>query len=105
MNREISRISTAAALVGEAAEGVVRTISCSEPLVEASIVAAPQGVVIPLVNWSAGPVKGLKVTVADDIPKGTPTLASGGKVSDSDVNGKRQFVVDLDVADAIVIRK
>jgi len=92
------------ALVAAQAEGVARPIACSEPLVDATIVAAPQGVVIPLVNWSAGPVKGLKVTVTGDLPKGKPTLAGGGTVTATDTAGKREFVVDLDVADAIIVR-
>ncbi|HMF17175.1 MAG TPA: hypothetical protein VKE98_08210, partial [Gemmataceae bacterium] len=43
-------------------------VKCSEPLVESTVIEAPQGVVIPLINWKGKdglgvPIKNLRVTV------------------------------------------
>src|SRR5262249_1591830 len=43
-------------------------VTCSEPLVETTVIEAPQGVVIPLINWKGKdglgvPIKNLRVTV------------------------------------------
>ena len=95
----------AAALVDSIAGDVARPIDCSQPLVESTMIVAPQGVVIPLVNWSAGPVKGLQVTVDGDLPNRAVVLASGQPVASKRVAGKNRFTLDLDVADAIILRK
>ncbi len=86
------------------AEGVERPVSCSEPLVESTVIEAKQGVVIPLVNWSTGPVKGLTVTVALKVPTAKVTLASGRAVKRKREGGKTVFTLDLDVADALILR-
>ena len=94
----------AAALLAASAGDVERPVACSEPLVEARIVRAPQGVLIPLVNWSGGPIGALTVRVRADVPTGQVTLAGGGPVEVGDINGERVFTLDLDVADALILR-
>ena len=95
----------AAALIGAPAAGVDRPVLCSEPLVDTRIIRAEQGVLIPLVNWSAGPIKGLTVTVSAEVPTADVTLASGRPVHFSaTADGKRVFTLDLDVADALILR-
>jgi hypothetical protein len=100
----------ASALVGlpaNAAFGgkkVERPVVCSEPLVENTIIEAKSGVVIPLVNWSAGPVKGLRVTVSINVPTTKVSLASGKPVKHRTEGGKQVFTLDLDVADALILR-
>jgi hypothetical protein len=96
-------------LIGLPTEGVTRPIECSEPRVEASVIESPQGLAIVLVNWSGKPVKGLAVTLnAFDemrpIRPATMKLASGG---DYTVMGgaRDRVIIDLDVADAIILRK
>jgi len=95
----------AAALIGAPAVGVGRPIVCSEPLVEAKMIRAEQGVLIPLVNWTAGRLDGLTVTVSEEVPTADVTLASGKRVRVSaTADGKRVFTFDLDVADALILR-
>jgi len=95
----------AAALIGAPASGVERPVLCSEPLVETRIIRSEHGVLIPLVNWSAGPVKGLTVTVSVDVPTADVTLASGKPVRVSTAeDGRCVFRLDLDVADALILR-
>ncbi|MDX1946926.1 MAG: alpha-amylase family protein [Pirellulaceae bacterium] len=91
-------------LIALPAEGIARPIECSEPLVEAATLDAPAGTAIPLVNWSAAPVKGLVVRVNFPI-SGKPTLASGNPVQVGAEGGVTVFTIDLDVADAIILRK
>ncbi|HKB34838.1 MAG TPA: beta-galactosidase trimerization domain-containing protein, partial [Gemmataceae bacterium] len=94
----------AAALVAAPAEGIERPVLCSEPLVESTVIEAKSGVVIPLVNWSAGPVKGLTVTVSIKLPTAKVSLASGGAVKHRTEGGLHVFTLDLDVADALILR-
>jgi len=49
-------------------------------------------------------VKGLKVTANVPLPSGAVTLASGGKVQVERQGGKTVFTLDLDAADAVVVR-
>ena len=94
----------AAALIGSPAAAIDRPINSSNPLVETSIIQAKQGVVIPLTNWSGGPIKGLQVTTNIDVPTKDVKLASGQPVKVSGAAGKQVFTFDLDVADALVLR-
>jgi hypothetical protein len=89
-------------LLAEAVKDVERPVACSEPLVETTIIDSPKRVLIPLVNWSAGPVKQLHVKLNFAPPAGaTPRLGSGAKIN-ADPDGQG-FTFDLDVADAIVL--
>lgn len=98
--------TASARLIALPGEGVARPIECSSPLVEACLVRAPQGVVITLVNWSPQPIKGLKVTVRSKAPTASVTLAGGGAVAVAKEDGGQThvFTLDLDVADALVLR-
>src|SRR5262249_7726980 len=79
-------------------------VTCSEPLVENTVIQAKQGTVIPLINWSGVPQKNLKVTVNIPVPAKQVSLASGGTVSMNQNEGKLVFTLDLDVADALILR-
>jgi hypothetical protein len=81
-----------------------RPVLCSEPLVETRIITSKHGVLIPLVNWSGAPVEGLTVAVAADVPTKDVTLASGNPVQVVIEDGKPLFTLDLDVADALILR-
>ena len=94
----------AASIIAAPAEGVQRPVGCSEPLVETMVIEAKSGVVIPLVNWSKGPVRGLTVTVSVDVPNKKVELASGKPVKVSGEAGKRVYTLDLDAADALILR-
>src|SRR6185503_6885440 len=82
---------TASMVVGTPAEGAEKPVLCSEPLVESTVIESKSGVVIPLVNWSAGPVKGLTVRVAIDVPTAKVALASGRPVKTTKAGGKAVF--------------
>ena len=71
---------------------------------ESTVIKAKQGVVIPLVNWIAAPVKGLTVTVSLKVPTAKVSLASGKAVKQRMEGGKAVFTLDLDVADALILR-
>jgi hypothetical protein len=87
-----------------------RPVESSEPLVETTVIEAPQGVVIPLINWKGKdglgvPIKNLQVTVNIPVPTGNVSLASGRPVAMKQENGATIFTLDLDVADALILRK
>jgi hypothetical protein len=93
-------------LIGLPAEGIARPVQCSEPRVETSVIESPEGLVIVLVNWSGQPVKQLSVSPAFQVPDDKISLASGGMVGKiSDEKGMISLTLDLDVADAIILRK
>ncbi|HEX5106335.1 MAG TPA: beta-galactosidase trimerization domain-containing protein [Pirellulaceae bacterium] len=93
-------------LIGLPAERIRRPVECSNPRVETSVIESPQGIVIPLVNWSGQPVKRLVVTPGFAVPGGKITLASGQSPAiASEEKGLVSITLDLDVADAIILRK
>ncbi len=97
------------ALIGSPAQGVRRDVECSNRLVQASVIESAHGIAIPLVNWSGAPIKGLRVTLAaKDLRNGKVSLASGGKVElandRSAPAGTAMLMLDLDVADALILR-
>jgi hypothetical protein len=91
----------ASGLVAFPAIDVERPVTCSDALVETTVLRAKQGIVISLIHWSGRPLKGLAVKLAlPDVPTGEATLASGLPVHrDGD-----RYVLDLDIADALVLR-
>lgn len=93
----------ASALIGFSAEDVERPVVCSNPLVESTVLQSKAGIAIPLVNWSGAPIKGLKVTVSSLMTK-QATLATGGKITAKQEGQTTIYTLDLDVADAIVLR-
>jgi hypothetical protein len=96
--------SGVAALIGQPAADVHRPITCSEPLVEATMLESPHGVAVVLVNWSGQPIKNLQVTLHVPTPGKTVELATGGQVNHALDGGRRVCTFDLNVADALVLR-
>jgi len=97
--------SLTTALLANLSRDVNRPVLCSERLVENTVIEAKQGIVIPLINWSKGPIKGLMVTVNIPVPARSVVLASGKPVRMTTQEGKTVFTLDLDVADSIVLRR
>jgi hypothetical protein len=97
-------------VVGKPFVSYVVPVECSERLVETTVIEAPQGVVIPLINWKGKdglgvPIKNLRVRVNIPVPTGNVSLASGRPVR-MEMDGKaRVFTLNLDVADALILRK
>ena len=88
----------AAALIGSALTGIERPVTCSEKLVEPCVIQSPKGTAIILVNWSAGPVKQLRVTTS--LPIGRVELASGKPIK----RDGKDILLDLDLADVLILR-
>jgi hypothetical protein len=94
----------AARLINLSTTDIDRPVVTSEPLVENTVIESKHGTAIPLINWSGRPVKQLTVQLNIDVTGKDASLASGGKVSEGRRNGKRVFTLDLEVADALIIR-
>jgi hypothetical protein len=90
-------------LIGSIAD-VERPVLTSNPLVETTMIEARQGTVISLNNWSAGPVKNLALTLKIPVSFRHPSLASGKPVRLSRKSGQPVFTLDLEVADALILR-
>lgn len=91
-------------LIGLVAADLPRSVACSEPLVESTLIESPKGTAIVLANWSKGPVKGLKVTVNFPVPTSQVSLGSGKPVSVKKGAGVTEFTCDVEVGDVIVLR-
>lgn len=94
----------AEALIGSVATQIKRPVICSNPLVATTVIKSPNGMVIPLINWTNKPIKGLKVVVTIKTPSGSVTTASGKPVIVTKEQGKRIFLLDLNAADALILR-
>ena len=81
-----------------------RPVVCSQPLVESAVIHSPHGVAIPLINWTPDPIVGLQVHVSIPAPTGRVSLASGRPVRVEKTDTGRRFILDLDVADALILR-
>ncbi|MHB0938650.1 MAG: beta-galactosidase trimerization domain-containing protein, partial [Armatimonadota bacterium] len=68
------------ALIGAPLRDVVRPVTTSDPLVEASVVQSPAGTVIVLDNWRGKPINGLQVTINFPLPATSAALATGKPV-------------------------
>lgn len=93
----------AAGLIAAAAD-VDRPVVCSEGLVENTVIQAKSGTLIPLINWTGKPIKGLTVTVSIPTPTAKVELASGKTVQVKREGTTQTFTLDLDVADALILR-
>jgi hypothetical protein len=83
---------------------VTRPVRASEPLVETTVIESTRGTVIPLINWSGHTVRGLRITMNMDARTAHVSLASGGQVRIARKEGETIFSMDLDVADALILR-
>ena len=96
--------SAAANLIAMPLASLSLPVECSRPLVANGVIQSDSATVIPLINWSAGPIKDLTVTVKIPTPKGHAALATGGELGVSEVGDTTIFTLDLDVADALILR-
>ena len=93
------------ALIASVVQDDLRPVVCSEPLVETTIIDAPHGSVITLVNWSGRSVEKLTVEIRVPIPAGAVTLASGGPVTVQRTGGRLTATLKCGDADALIIRR
>ncbi len=95
--------AAAAQLINRQVDASRHPVVASERLVETTIIESNKGVLITVANRSAAPVKNLTVTVKITIPK-TAVLASGAKLTSKTNGDGTEFTLDLDVADALILR-
>ena len=95
---------TAGALIAAPVAGLELPVECSEPMVEACVVESKHGMLVTLVNWTGRPLHDLRVRLRLPIPAGAPALATGGSVHATKEGDVHVFQLDLDVADALVLR-
>lgn len=89
----------------ESCTGGSSPVRCDHRLVESMVLRSDKGVAIPLINWHPDPVKGLKVVVDDALSAGRKaSLATGAPVRVEMQDGRRVFVLDLAVADTLLLR-
>ncbi len=89
--------------------GLRRSVVASSPSVEASLLTSPRGLLVPLVNWSSVPARGLRVTIAGvrcasctDGRFTDVTRASGKPVRAQATPDGMVLDLDLDIADALI---
>jgi len=90
-------------LIGSVAD-IERPVAASEPLVETTLIEAPQGAVISLNNWRSKPVRNLTLTLNAPLSFSQSSLASGKPVRVSRKSSPLVFTLDLEVADALILR-
>lgn len=94
--------ATVAKLIAAPATDIPRPVTCSNPLVETTLIDSPDGVLIPLINWTPAPIPQLTVKLNFDPPTGVkPRLASGKPLKPGP--DARTFTLDLEIADAVVL--
>lgn len=93
----------ALALIGSPVDNVDLPVVCSEPLVETRVIDSEHGMLIPLMNWTPDEIKGLTVAVLGKASR-KAELASGRELKIDKQDGKVIYTLDLDVADAIILR-
>jgi hypothetical protein len=79
-------------------------VYCSHSSIETTLVRSKQGTAVPLINWRSEPVRGLKVSINRAFQAAKITLASGRPVQTKQENGRLVCTLDLDVADALILR-
>ncbi len=83
--------------------GLTPPVLADRQSVESSVIESPAGKVIILINWSGQPIQGLKLSVARPVP-GKAELAGGGAVQVTSEKDRAVFVLDLNLADALILR-
>jgi len=92
-------------LLGSIASDDERPVITSDDLVQATVIESKLGALVTLDNWRGAPIKGLRVQVNVPVPTGRISLASGGRVKVKQDGNRTIFTLDLDVADALVLRE
>jgi peptidoglycan hydrolase-like protein with peptidoglycan-binding domain len=95
-------------VVGLAVADVIgaRPVLSSEPRIDIGVIAAAGlGTAVVVTNWTPEPLKALNLTLMFDVTYTHATLASGGNVEPKTLSsGAKSFVMDLDVADCLILR-
>jgi hypothetical protein len=99
-------VATRLVRLGIDAKKVEQAAVCSDPGVEAVVLDHKDGTLLTLVNWTNGPVKGLKVTVKlAAAPKEVRSVAGQKALPMQFGQGAVTFTTDLEDADFILLPK
>ncbi len=90
-------------LVWLPAAGLTPPVAADQKHIETTVIESKAGTLITLVNWSGKPAKDLKLTVSIPVPA-KAELAGGGAVKVSKEKEKTVFTLDLELADALILR-
>ncbi len=71
---------------------------------DTTVIESKHGIVIPLINWTPNPIKGLRVAVAIETRIADVTLASGAELKTTVEDGRRTYTFDIDTADVLILR-
>ena len=94
------------ARLGVDAKSVQEPAVCDNPFVEAIVMDGPAGSVVTLTNWTAEPVKNLKVQVRLPAkPKEAKSVQAGKAVPAEFKDGVLTLTTDLEWADHILLPK
>lgn len=97
-------------LVASAAAGVPLPVEAITPDgkpangIETTVIESKAGTLIPVVNWTGAPARGISVRVSIPVPSRDIRMASGAKVETKKDGSTTVCIFDLDVADALILR-
>lgn len=91
------------ALVCLPVAGLKPPVSADRKYIEATVIESKVGTVITLINWTGKPIQGLNLIVSIPVPK-KAELAGGGAVKVAQEKEATVFTLDLDLADALILR-
>ena len=79
-------------------------VTVNQPLVEAPMLASPQGIAVTLLNWTGEPLPEVQVEVRTDRDFGRVESVRLGKLEFQSANGRIRFVLPLRTVDIVTLR-
>jgi hypothetical protein len=83
---------------------VSRPATVNQPLVEALVLASPQGIAVTLLNWNGEPLPEVQVEVRTSQALGRVESVRHGTLNFQSANGRTRFVLPLGNADIVSLR-
>jgi hypothetical protein len=94
----------AGALIGWPGRQLARPVAASESLVETALIEAPDGLVVPLINWTMRPIANLEVRLRAPPSRAVIGSAAGQPLTVRTNADELTIGVRLDTADALIFR-
>ncbi len=79
-------------------------VTVNQPLVEAPLLASPQGIAVTLLNWTGEPMPEVQVEVRTDRDFGRVESVRLGKLDSKSANGRIRFVLPLRTVDIVTLQ-
>ncbi|MBI3410160.1 MAG: beta-galactosidase trimerization domain-containing protein [Planctomycetes bacterium] len=96
--------NAAGQLIHEPTRDLVLTVRSGARLIENTVIQAKDGFVIPLINWGPAPVETRLTIRLPGVGKSEVRLASGRKAKTEQTGELLTVTLQLDVADALILR-